>query len=106
MLIEILSNLPYLFLLMGANIALGTYYNISTIKENFSWLKLLTGVVKAFIIALSFSACALAVDKVINLTNAVELEVAPDLLMLTSIAYYLSSTLGKLHKILIPTQED
>ncbi len=93
---EILNLLPVLFIAIAMNIASGLYYNIGTKKLSFTWEKLITGIIKAGIIAGMFVGLAYCFGK----TDLSAIGVTPIFVMTSAIILYVGKALLSLGKIL------
>lgn len=103
---EILGYLPYLGAAIITNILLGLYNSLEKIKENFSWKKLLSGLLKAAIISEAFLALALIFDRLGDAIDMGIFEAAPDVLLLGVIALYVGKCIENLKNIFGATSED
>ena len=95
---EIIDLLPALGVAIVLNIACGTWYNLKIDNIDFDWVKLLDGIKKAIIIALSFIGLAYIVSKVPQVTDA--LGVAPKGVITLAIIGYTVKFVTQLTKIL------
>ena len=100
MLRMIIEYLPYLGLAVLFNILMGAYNNIAKLKQDFSWKKLLEGLVKAIIVSVCFIAFAVIYDKVFGVIKVGSIDVAPDAIILSSIVLYTTKGVNILLKIL------
>ena len=100
MLRMIIEYLPYLGLAVLFNILMGAYNNIAKLKQDFSWKKLLEGLVKAIIVSVCFIAFAVIYDKVFGVIKVGSIDVAPDVIILSSIVLYTTKGVNNLLKIL------
>lgn len=96
----IIEYLPYLGLAVLFNILMGAYNNIAKLKQDFSWKKLLEGLVKAIIVSVCFIAFAVIYDKVFGVIKVGSIDVAPDAIILSSIVLYTTKGVNNLLKIL------
>lgn len=95
----ILEYLPYLALGITGHSLLGIYNNVFQLKDKFSIKKLVEGLWKAFVIASAFIITSLLYDKLFGIIELGNIELAPDLLMLSVCLMYLSKMLVKLKDI-------
>lgn len=95
----ILEYLPYLALVIIGHSLLGIYNNVFQLKDKFSIKKLVEGLWKAFVIASAFIITSLLYDKLFGIIELGNIELAPDLLMLSVCLMYLSKMLVKLKDI-------
>ena len=95
---EIINLLPVLAVAMILNIALGTWYNIKVDAIDFDMAKLLDGLKKAIIIALSFIGLAYIVMEVPQVTDAIGVE--PSGIITLAIIGYTVKFVAQLAKIL------
>ncbi|MEI3530694.1 MAG: hypothetical protein V8Q75_06540 [Bacilli bacterium] len=100
MLKMIIEYLPYLGLAVLFNILMGSYNNIAKLKQNFSWKKLLEGIVKALIVAICFVSFATIYDKIFGIVKIGDMELKPDVIILSSIVLYTTKGVNNLLKIL------
>jgi len=96
MLATIYSQLVALCVAAFANILMGIYNNINLEQCNFNFKKLLTGVIKAVIIILTFIAIGYCFD----VTDLSSIGVTPDLVINSAIILYVGKALQNLMKIL------
>lgn len=96
MLEAVLGQLVALIIAAISNILIGVYNNINIENCNFSWQKLLTGVIKAAIIIVAFIGIAYCFD----VTDLSAIGATPDLIMNAAIVLYVGKTLQNLAKIL------
>lgn len=94
--IDILTLLPVLACAIGMNVALGMYYNIGIKKFSFNIHILLTGILKAFIIAGTFMGLAYCFYYIDFRTFGV----TPKFLLNSAITLYVGKVLVSLGKIL------
>ena len=85
----VVQYLPVLAVTMLVNMILGMYYNIGVFHENFDWKKMLQGVIKALIVAVSFIGLAYCFDATKTIIDIGALEVNPELIMTSAISIYL-----------------
>ena len=93
---EVLTYLPVLAIVMVSNIALGMYNKIGVEKIEFNKTVLLSGVVKAAIIALSFVGLAYSFT-VVDLSSV---GIEPNTVMFAAIVLYSGKALKNLASIL------
>ena len=93
---EILNLLPILCVAIAMNIAAGLYYNIGTQKLTFSWKTLISGIMKAAIVASMFIGTAYCFEA----TDLSSIGVTPVFVMTSAITLYVSKSLVSLGKIL------
>lgn len=96
MLEAVLGQLVALIIAAISNILIGVYNNINIENCNFSWQKLLTGVIKAAIIIVAFIGIAYCFD----VTDLSAIGATPDLIMNAAIVLYVGKTLQNLAKTL------
>lgn len=96
MLNTILHQMTALLVSGGVNIILGMYYNINLKKCNFCKTRFFTGIIKAFIIIVSFIGIAYCFD----VTDLSQLGASPDLVMNAAVLLYVSKSLQNLINIL------
>jgi len=95
----ILEYLPYLALGIVGHSLLGIYNNVFQLKEHFSIKRLVEGLWKAVVIASAFIITAVLYDKLFGVIELGNIELAPDLLMLSICLMYLTKMLVKLKDI-------
>lgn len=95
---EIMKYLYILGMLVVSNILLGMYYNINVKKFKFDIIKLLNGLVKAFIIVFTFCSLYYAFYEMPQLTEAVGCD--PQFVMISAIVIYATKVLKDLSVIL------
>lgn len=88
--------IPTLAVAMVTNTILGIYYNVGIKNSRFNWKILLTGIIKALIIAISFMGLGFCFDQ-INLSS---IGITPETIMNAAIILYVSKSCIKLSKIL------
>lgn len=93
---EILNLLPVLFVAIAMNIAAGLYYNIGTQKLSFDFKKLLSGIIKAIIVAGMFIGLAYCFEA----TDLSSIGVTPIFVIMSAITLYVTKALISLGKIL------
>lgn len=93
---EIINLLPVLAVAVAMNIGAGLYYNVGTNEMIFSKKKLITGVIKAFIVCGIFVGAAFCFDS----TDLSSIGVKPPLIMNTAIILYVGKSMTSLAKIL------
>lgn len=93
---EILNLLPVLCIAILMNLGAGIYYNIGTRNFNFSWKTLISGILKAAIIAGIFIGAAYCFEA----TDLSSIGVTPVFLMMSAITLYVGKALVSLGKIL------
>lgn len=96
----ILDYLPILGISIIINIMLGTYYNIEMIKEIFSLHKLISGIVKATIVTISFIGLAYCFDATGAIIDIGIMELTPEMIMTSAISIYMVKDTIKLANIL------
>lgn len=94
--IEILKLLPVLAVAIAMNISAGMYYSIGTQKLSFNYKVLITGVIKAVIIAGIFIGTAYCFEA----TDLSSIGVKPIFVMTSAITLYVGKALVSLGKIL------
>lgn len=95
----IFEYLPYLAMVIVGHILLGLYNNVFQLKETFSIKRLIDGLWKAFVISSAFIITSLVYDKLFGVIEIGNIELAPDLLLLSVVLMYLTKMLGKLKEI-------
>lgn len=95
---EILNYLIILGLLILANILLGTFYNVNIKKFKFDFVKMLNGIIKAFIVVFSFCVLYYAFYQLPELTEAIGCD--PYFVMIGAIVIYANKVLQDLSTIL------
>ena len=101
---EIIKLLPILAIAISMNLFGGLYYNIGTKKISFSWNMLISGIIKAIIVAYIFigmSLCSEAID-----LSSVGID--PMFIMVSAIALYFGKagiTLAKILGIEVKTKQ-
>lgn len=93
---EILNLLPVLAVAISMNIGAGLYYNIGTKNLAFNWKVLISGIVKAAIVAGMFIGTAYCFEA----TDLSSIGVTPIFVMTSAITLYVSKALISLGKIL------
>ena len=93
---EILKLLPVLAVAITMNIGAGLCYNIGTKKLSFSWNLLVSGIIKAIIVAGMFIGTAYCFET-IDLSS---IGVTPIFIMTSAITLYVGKALNSLGKIL------
>lgn len=93
---EILNLLPVLAVAIAMNIGAGLYYNIGTKNLTFNWKTLITGIVKAAIVAGMFVGTAYCFEA----TDLSSIGVTPVFVMMSAITLYVGKALISLGKIL------
>lgn len=94
----IIELLPYLALAISVNIILGTFNAVFKDKIKFEKEKLFGGIWKSFIVAYAFVGLAIIFDKVPIAIG--EIDITPEILMISSIALYTQKGIENLMKIL------
>lgn len=93
---EILKLLPVLAVAIAMNIGAGLYYNIGTKNLAFDWKVLISGIVKAAIVAGMFIGTAYCFEA----TDLSSIGVTPIFVMTSAITLYVGKALISLGKIL------
>ena len=93
---EILNLLPVLAVAIAMNIGSGLYYNIGTKNLTFDWKKLISGIIKAVIVAGMFIGTAYCFEA----TDLSSIGVTPVFVMMSAITLYVTKALISLGKIL------
>lgn len=93
---EILNLLPVLAVAIAMNIGAGLYYNIGTKNLAFNWKVLISGIIKAAIVAGMFIGTAYCFET----TDLSSIGVTPIFVMTSAITLYVSKALISLGKIL------
>ena len=93
---EILNLLPVLAVAIAMNIGAGLYDNIGTKNLTFNWKTLITGIVKAAIVAGMFVGTAYCFEA----TDLSSIGVTPVFVMMSAITLYVGKALLSLGKIL------
>ena len=93
---EILNLLPVLAVAIAMNIGAGLYYNIGTKNLTFNWKTLITGIIKAVIVAGMFIGTAYCFEA----TDLSSIGVTPVFVMMSAITLYVGKALLSLGKIL------
>lgn len=93
---EIIRLLPVLAVAMTMNIGAGLYYNIGTQKLTFKYILLVSGLIKAIIIAGMFIGTAYCFEA----TDLSSIGVTPIFVMMSAISLYVGKALISLGKIL------
>ena len=93
---EIIKLLPVLAVAIVMNIGAGLYYSIGTKNLTFDWKKLISGIIKAGIVAGMFIGTAYCFEA----TDLSSLGVEPMLIMTSAIALYVGKAVVSLGKIL------
>jgi len=99
---EIIFYLIPLGIVILINITTGTYYNVKVEDIKFSWIKLLTGVMKAAIVGSAF----VGLSYVFEVVDLGSLSVTPTTVMLAAITLYAGKGITNLAKILGVTTTD
>lgn len=100
---EVLELLPVLAIAVAMNICAGIYYNIGKQELKFDWKKLISGIIKAAIVAFLFIGGAFCFDK----TDLSQLGLEPKGIMTVAIAIYVGKAMTTLTKILgVNTKND
>lgn len=100
---EVLELLPVLAIAVAMNICAGIYYNIGKQELKFDWKKLISGIIKATIVAFLFIGGAFCFDK----TDLSQLGLEPKGIMTVAIAIYVGKAMTTLTKILgVNTKND
>lgn len=98
---EILKLLPVLAVAIAMNIGAGLYYNIGTKNLTFNWRALISGIIKAAIVAGIFIGTAYCFEA----TDLSSIGVTPLFIMMSAITLYVTKALISLGKILGVTIE-
>ncbi len=93
---EILNHLPVLFIAISMNMIAGIYYNIGRMRLRFNIRKLISGAVKALIIAGLFIGTAYCFEA----TDMSSIGITPLFIMVSAITLYVGKALISLAKIL------
>lgn len=93
---EILDMLPVLAIAITMNIGAGLYYNIGTQKFDFKWNILISGIIKAAIVACIFIGLAYCFD----VTDLSSIGVDPMFVMKSAVVLYIGKVIISLSKIL------
>lgn len=93
---EIFNLLPVLFIAITLNIIAGIYYNIGNKHMSFELKKLITGVIKAAIIAAIFVGTSFCFEA----TDLSSIGITPMFMMTSAITLYVGKALTSLAKIL------
>lgn len=93
---EILNLLPVLAVAIIMNIGAGLYYNIGAKELSFSWKILISGIIKACIIAGMFVGTAYCFEA----TDLSSIGITPIFVMMSAITLYVGKALKSLCKIL------
>lgn len=93
---EILNLLPVLGVAIAMNIGAGLYYNIGTKNLKFNWKTLISGIIKAAIVAGMFIGTAYCFEA----TDLSSIGVTPVFVMTSAITLYVGKALISLGKIL------
>ena len=93
---EIIKLLPVLAVAIAMNIGAGLYYSIGTKNLTFDWKKLISGIIKAVIVAGMFIGTAYCFES----TDLSSLGVEPMFIMTSAIALYVGKAVVSLGKIL------
>lgn len=93
---EILNLLPVLAVAIAMNIGAGIYYSIGTKNLKFNWKTLITGIIKAVIVAGMFIGTAYCFEA----TDLSSIGVTPVFVMMSAITLYVGKALISLGKIL------
>lgn len=93
---EILNLLPVLGVAIAMNIGSGLYYNIGTKNLKFNWKTLISGIIKAAIVAGMFIGTAYCFEA----TDLSSIGVTPVFVMMSAITLYVGKALISLGKIL------
>lgn len=90
---EIILMLPYLTVAVACNVATGMYFKIGIEKFDFSWKKLIVGVIKAIIVCGTFVGFAYIIE-------VADIGVTPKALMISVIVLYGTKAVSNLKNIL------
>ena len=93
---EIIKLLPVLAVAIVMNIGAGLYYSIGTKNLTFDWKKLISGIIKAVIVAGMFIGTAYCFEA----TDLSSIGVTPVFVMMSAITLYVGKALVSLGKIL------
>lgn len=93
---EILKLLPVLAVAIAMNIGAGLYYSVGTKKLTFDCKKLISGIIKAIIVAGMFVGTAYCFEA----TDLSSIGVTPIFVMMSAITLYVTKALISLGKIL------
>ena len=93
---EILNLLPVLLVSIIMNISAGLYYNIGTKSLDFNWKILISGILKAGIVAGMFVGTAYCFEA----TDLSSIGITAGFLMMSAISLYVSKAVISLGKIL------
>ena len=93
---EIIKLIPVLAVAIAMNIGSGLYYNIGTKNLTFDWKKLISGIIKAVIVAGMFIGTAYCFEA----TDLSSIGVTPVFVMMSAITLYVGKALVSLGKIL------
>lgn len=93
---EILNLMPILAIAIAMNIGAGLYYNIGKQKFNFNWRTLISGIIKAIIVAGIFIGTAYCFDA----TDLSSIGVTPEFIMKAAIILYIGKAITSLARIL------
>lgn len=93
---EIIKLMPILAIAIAMNIASGIYYNVGTKKTAFNLKILLTGMVKAVIVAGMFIGLAYCFEA----TDLSSIGITPIFVMMSAITLYVGKALVSLSRIL------
>lgn len=93
---EVLTLLPVLAVAIVMNIAAGIYYNVGTQNIEFSFKKLLSGIIKAGIVAGIFIGTAYCFET----TDLSSIGVTPVFVIMSAITIYVGKALTSVAKIL------
>ena len=93
---EIIKLLPVLAVAIVMNIGSGLYYSIGTKNLTFDWKKLISGIIKAVIVAGMFIGTAYCFEA----TDLSSIGVTPVFVMMSAITLYVGKALVSLGKIL------
>lgn len=93
---EVLTLLPVLAVAIVMNIAAGIYYNVGTQNIEFNFKKLLSGIIKAGIVAGIFIGTAYCFEA----TDLSSIGVTPVFVIMSAITIYVGKALTSVAKIL------
>lgn len=93
---DVMNLLPVLFVAVSMNIAAGLYYNVGSCQMNFNFKTLLSGIIKAAIVAGIFIGTAYCFEA----TDLSSIGVTPLFLMTSAITLYVGKAIISLAKIL------
>lgn len=95
----IIEYLPYLGVAVLINFATGIYQNINIFGYKFDYKKLINGIIKMLIIVGTFIGGAFIYDKIGTL-NIGDLELTPNIIIISAIVMYFSKAMLNLKTIL------